>query len=208
MSDIPSNMSKWEPPRWLKVSFLVGGLLSFVLLFGAKIYNGTVVYQHKIELAISAEPAQGAAPAFKLMDRQHHEVSLASLRGKVVFLNFWASWCGPCREEMPSLAELARTMDPQGTVFLAVSVDDDWPAVEGFLGGEHQPFEVLLDKDKTVSTTYGTNQYPESYVIDPEGKLVYKFTGARDWSNIAAIKLLERVGSKRLPMPATNSPMM
>lgn len=202
MSDIPSHMSKWEPPRSLKVSFLVLAVLSFGVLYGAKVYNNTVVYRHKVEQALRAEPAQGAAPAFALKDHQNKTVSLADFRGKVVFVNFWASWCGPCREEMPSLADLAKQMDPRDTVFLEVSVDDDWNAVDGFLGQTAQPFKVLLDQDKKVSDSYGTHVYPESYVIGPDGKLVYKIVGARDWSNVAAIKLLERAGAHRLPAPA------
>jgi peroxiredoxin len=205
MSDIPSNLSRWEPPRALKLAFLWAVLWSFVLLIGAKVYNATVIYQRKMETALEADPARGPAPVFTLKDASNHEVSLASLRGKVVFLNFWASWCEPCREEMPSLADFARQMDPRDTVFLAVSVDQDWPAVQSFIGTEPQPFRVLLDKDKAVSSAYGTTQYPESYVIGPDGRLVYKFIGARDWSNIAAIKLLEHAGAHRLAMPSAKS---
>lgn len=203
MSDIPSNLSRWEPPRALKIAFLALAVLSFLLLYGAKIYNGTIVYQRKIEQAISADRVKGAAPAFTLKDQSNTPVSLASFRGKVVFLNFWASWCGPCREEMPSLAELARQMDPRDTVFLAVSVDDDWGAVDSFLGPGPQPFKVLLDGNKAVSDSYGTHMYPESYVIGPDGTLRYKFIGERNWANVAAIKLLERAGAHRLAMPDT-----
>jgi peroxiredoxin len=202
MSDIPSNLSKWEPPRSLKVAFVVTVVASFLLLYGAKIYNATVVYDAKMEQAIHADRATGAAPTFKLTDAKNQEVTLDSFRGKVVFLNFWASWCGPCREEMPSLAQLARQMDPQTTVFLAVSVDEGWPEVKEFLGPDPLPFKVLLDQTKSVSNTYGTNQYPETYVIGPDGQLRYKFIGARDWSNIAAIKLLEKAGGRRLAMAA------
>jgi peroxiredoxin len=201
VSDIPSHLSKWEPPRALKVGFLCMAASSFALLYSAKIYNNTVIYRQKMELAIHADPAQGVAPDFTLKDSANHPVSLASLRGKVVFLNFWASWCGPCREEMPSLADLARQMDPRDTVFLAVSEDDEWSAVKSALGNEVPPFRVLLDPTKEVSDSYGTHAYPESFVIGPDGKLVYKFVGARDWTNIAAIKLLERAGSHRLAMP-------
>jgi peroxiredoxin len=203
VSDIPSHLSKWEPPRALKVGFLCMAVSSFALLFAAKLYNNTVIYREKMELAIHAEPAQGPAPEFTLKDSANHAVSLASLRGKVVFLNFWASWCGPCREEMPSLADLARQMDPRDTVFLAVSVDDEWSAVNTLLGDQVPPFRVLLDPTKQVSDSYGTHAYPESYVIGPDGKLLYKFTGARDWTNVAAIKLLERAGGHRLAMPET-----
>jgi hypothetical protein len=75
----------------------------------------------------------------------------------------------------------------------------------GELGTEAMPFEVLLDGQKKVSGSYGTDQYPESYVIGKDGQLVYKFIGARDWSNIAAIKLLERAGAHRLAMPSAKS---
>ncbi len=205
MSDIPSHLSKWEPPRALKIGFLATVVLSFLILFGAKIYTATIVAGAKLEQAIHAERQAGPAPAFTLKDRAGRTVSLTDYAGKVVFLNFWATWCAPCREEMPSLGELARTIDPANTVFLAVSVDDGWEPVNQFFGRTPPPFQLLLDADKAVSTRYGSSAYPESYLIGPDGTLLYKFVGARDWSSIAAIKILERAGAHRLPPSAAKS---
>ncbi len=106
-------------------------------------------------------------------------MDLATLRGKVVLVNFWATWCPPCLEEMPSLEKFARAYDVE---VLAVSVDDGWEPVEKFLG-KNTPFRVALDRGAKVSQIYGTTKFPESYLVDRDGKLRLKFVGPRDWTD-------------------------
>jgi thiol-disulfide isomerase/thioredoxin len=202
MSDIPSALSKWEPPQWIKASFLVTVVISFALLFGAKIYTNVVINPLKVEEALQAVRLTGPAPKFTLKDQTGHDVSLDSFKGRLVFVNFWATWCAPCREEMPSLIELSRQMRSDDVVFLTVSVDDGWEVVVGFAQQaqlELPPSLTLLDADKKVSASYGTTVYPESYLIGRDGQLLYKFVGARDWDAIAATKILENAGARRLP---------
>lgn len=199
MSDIPSALSTWEPSRNVKVWFLWTTVLSFVVLFGTKVLRTAYVEPRLIESSFGAESVSGQAPDFKLKDRQGREVSLASLRGKVVFVNFWATWCGPCREEMPSLQELARSVMPEDAVFLAISVDETWDPIDSFLGPSPKRYDVLLDADSSVARSFGTTQFPESFIIDRNGRLVYKFIGARDWSATAALRLMEAAGARRDP---------
>lgn len=207
MSEIPSHLSKWEPSRTIKVAFLVVALLSLLAvlaLYGSRSLRVVVVDQHDLEEAMGIDRTlrPGPAPPIALQDRDGKPVTLEQFRGRVVFVNFWATWCGPCREEMPSLGELARSMDPRDTVFLAVSVDESWTPIHDFLGPQVLPYTVLLDPEHEVSLRYGTSQFPESYVVDREGNLVYKFIGARDWSSPFARRILEHAGARRLPPPA------
>lgn len=199
MSDIPSALSTWEPSRGVKVWFLVSVVLSFVVLFGTKVVRTAYVEPRLIESSFGAESVSGKAPDFKLKDREGREVSLAALRGKVVFVNFWATWCGPCREEMPWLQELARSVLPSDAVFLAISVDEDWAPIDGFLGPSPKRYRVLLDADSSVARSFGTTQFPESFIIGRDGELIYKFVGARDWSATAALRLMEAAGARRDP---------
>lgn len=199
VSGIPSSMSSWEPSYALKLWFLVGSVATFAVLFGTKWARTAYVEPRMIESSYGAERMSAPAPDFALKDRDGNEVSLASLRGKVVFVNFWATWCEPCRDEMPSLQQLARSIDPKNAVFLAISVDEEWEPIDDFLGSGPKRYRVLLDADSSVAKSFGTTQFPESFIIDAKGKLVYKFIGARDWSATAALRLMEEAGAVRDP---------
>ena len=204
MSDIPSKLSTWEPPRSLKAGFVASVVVSIAALFGAKIYTNYVINPRKVEQAIRAERLQGMAPAFSLKDRDGKTVSLEQFRGKLVFVNFWATWCPPCREEMPSLVDLARQVHPDDVVFLTVSVDEGWDEVNQFFDQTQLgvlPFVNVLDAEKTVAQQYKAEKFPESFVIDRDGSMLYKFTGPRDWGAVAALKILENAGARRLPPP-------
>ena len=122
------------------------------------------------------------AADFTLTDMEGNQVSLSQYRGKVVILNFWATWCPPCREEMPSMERLYRDYKDQGLVILAVNVDDNGKkAVGRFLQKTPHSFPILLDSESLVRNSYGVFRFPESFIIDRNGIVVKKIIGARDW---------------------------
>jgi thiol-disulfide isomerase/thioredoxin len=133
------------------------------------------------------------APDFTVTDAQH-TVSLSQLRGKPVILNFWASWCGPCVEEMPSLVQLQKVLGNKATV-LAVSVDSDDNAYKQFVRDHNVDVLTVRDQKQTSSTLYGTFKYPETYVIDKDGKIVRKFIGATDWTAPDVVEYFNRLSS-------------
>jgi peroxiredoxin len=138
------------------------------------------------------------APDFTLTDTSGHKVSLSQFRGKVVVLNFWTKTCGPCMEEMPEIADLARILQPMDDVkVLTVSTDetskDAIDTLKSVLRGE-PPFQVLMDPNlDVVGKKFGTNLYPETWIIDKNGVIRSRYDGAREWSNAAVIQLVEQI---------------
>lgn len=127
-------------------------------------------------------PALGeVVPNFTLRNENGQVVALADFRGKVVVLNFWATWCPPCIEEMPSLNRFAEKYADKGVQILGVSVDEDSDAYQEFLAKNRISFLTLRDPSRNSSERYGTFKLPESYVISREGRLLRKVIGAADW---------------------------
>jgi cytochrome c biogenesis protein CcmG/thiol:disulfide interchange protein DsbE len=118
---------------------------------------------------------------------------LSDLRGKVVLLNFWASWCQPCVDEAASLDALQKKIAPLGGTVLGVSVDDDQAAYEAFLKTYNVDFPTYRDPSKQIPLTYGTSMYPETYVIDRDGRIDSKIVGPQDWTSPAMMAYLDSV---------------
>jgi len=129
-----------------------------------------------------AHPAQTgqAAPDFTVSDGTT-SIHLANYRGKVVLLNFWATWCEPCLVELPSLLDLHH--DQPNLAILAVSIDEDPDAYSHFLVRRHVDLTTVRDPDQTAAKLYHSEAWPETYVIDRQGVIRRKFIGAQDWSS-------------------------
>ena len=134
------------------------------------------------------------APEFRLPAPDGRQVSLAELRGKVVMVHFWATWCPPCVEELPTLAKLQQDLTGADFAMLAVSVDEGGgEAVTAFLRKNRLSVPVLLNPDRSIANLYGTFKFPETYLVDREGIVRYKVIGSRDWSDPAALQLLKEM---------------
>ncbi len=204
--------------RWVQLgfavfaAFLLGATL-FVRIgsvFGSASAEGTAL--------LDPEPLQGPAPAFSLPTRDGRLVTLQSLKGRTVLLNFWATWCTPCLQELPHIAALARKIADRPMILVLISVDQKWseidnmakdiqgahPAKEGpwkdaalLLQGRVENVVLLLDPSEKTAHAYGTRKYPETYLIDPDGNLKTKFTGPKAWGYAAAIDYLGSTLSHR-----------
>ena len=138
-----------------------------------------------------------AAPDFTLKDLSGRPVQLSSLKGKVVLVNFWATWCPPCREEVPSLVRMNQAMQGKPFQLLAVSIDEGGKdAVTGFFRSTGSTLPALLDTDGAVSRRYGTTGVPETFVIDTKGVIMKKVVGGLDWSAPAVLAALDELGKK------------
>ena len=129
-------------------------------------------------------PALGElAPNFTLAKDNGQAVNLTDFKGKIVVLNFWATWCEPCVEEVPSLNHLADRYAGKGVVVLGVSVDEDPDAYRSFLVKHQISFLTLRNPSRTISEQYGTFKLPESYIIGRDGRLLQKVIGGTDWTD-------------------------
>ena len=141
------------------------------------------------------------APLFSLPSlSDSRPVALETLRGRVVLLHFWATWCKPCEEEMPALERLLRSLESGGFALVTVSVDEDRSQVESFRDRLKLSLPILLDPSHEVSRAYQTYRYPESFLLDREGKVVARFVGPREWdSEIYVDRIRELLGGESRP---------
>jgi cytochrome c biogenesis protein CcmG, thiol:disulfide interchange protein DsbE len=133
-----------------------------------------------------------AAPDFTVQDTDH-TVTLSQLKGQIVVLNFWATWCPPCIEEMPSLVQMQQRMKAKGVTVLAVSVDADGSAYRQFLKDHNVNLLSVRDPDQKSNGLYGTSKFPETYIIDRSGVIRRKFIGAVDWTEPDVIEYLGKL---------------
>ena len=202
--------------RWVQLAFAVFA----VLLLGATLFIriGGVFQSASAEgsALLDPEPLQGSAPSFTLPTRSGKTVTLESLKGRTVFLNFWATWCTPCLQELPHIAALARKLRDRPVTLVLISVDREWAEIDNMardIQGAHPagkgPWKdavlllqggldnviLLLDPEEETAHKYGTRKYPETYLIDPDGSLKTKFVGPKAWGyETAAGYLGKQVG--------------
>ena len=175
--------------QWTIVLGIVA--LLAVLLAAATHYLGDELFPVSVG---SAAPAMQATTVVGAKRTK----TLADYKGKVVLLNVWATWCEPCRVEMPSIEKLHRTFGPQGLAVVAVSVDDAGmeERVRDFAKELGLTFEILHDPTRTTSTNYQITGYPETFIIARDGTIRKKVIGAADWSSEANRALIrELLGS-------------
>ncbi len=163
---------------------------------GLRVLVGTALVGAGVVAALLALRTRGPtlAPDFAVPDLGGRTVRLSALRGKVVLLNLWTTWCPPCRDEMPSMERLHQRLRGRDFQLLAVSQDEDGRrVVESFVREMKLSFPVLVDPERQVGERYGVWGYPETFLIDREGRIVERVIGPRDWSAPEAVAQIERL---------------
>jgi peroxiredoxin len=135
----------------------------------------------------------GAAPGLELEDVDGKLHRLSDYRGKVVLVNFWATWCEPCREEMPSMETLRANLQGRPFVVLAVNVGEGARVARGFADKMALRFPLLVDRDTRTTKAWGARVLPASFVIGADGRIRYSFLGAIDWTGTDVKAAIERL---------------
>ena len=176
----------------------VGLMLVFVFGLGCESEVSEVPLESKSAREVvfkKGGPTLGTpAGEFKLIDLSGKWLSLSDYKGKVVLLNFWATWCGPCRVEMPSMEVLYQEFKKDGLEILAISSDHQGSIItRPFVEAQALTFSILHDADYQVSGTYGIRTLPMSYLVDRQGILRHRVFGARDWNSKEAWVFIEEL---------------
>ena len=140
-------------------------------------------------LVVSVERRSDPGRDVEIEERDGAKRTVAARSGRFKLLHFWATWCPPCRTELPALIEMARRNRARLDVW-AISADPDWPAVSRFVGGM-VPAMVVRDPGGTASRAYGVSSLPDTYLIDPGGRIVARFPKAQDWAAKEMDRILE-----------------
>jgi peroxiredoxin len=123
------------------------------------------------------------APEFSLMDLDERIHNLADYKGKPVIVNFWATWCPPCREEMPSMERAWKKIESEGIAMIGINVGEDFNTVFGFTADIEVSFPLLLDTDGQVTGKWPIQGLPTTYILNPDGEMVYRMIGGREWDD-------------------------
>ncbi len=132
------------------------------------------------------------APEFSVTASSGKTITRDNFGGKLLVLNFWATWCPPCVAEMPSLNEFQRQLGGDGVVVLAVSIDKNEAAMRQFIQRFGLRFETAHDPSAAIAASYGTFRYPESYIIDAKGQVIEKLISEQDWADPKLIARVKR----------------
>jgi len=148
-------------------------------------------------LGIEKTNPPSEAKEFALKNLAGSTLNLKEFQGKVVFLNFWATWCGPCRAEMPAMELLWQVFQDDDFVILAVNLREGRDKISSFVQTNGYTFPVLLDSQGKVANTYGVRAIPTTFLIDFQGKVIGKALGAREWASEDALNLIEYLLAKK-----------
>jgi peroxiredoxin len=167
----------------------------------AKILILLLILGGAVWLALRLRPPRSVdigerAPDFTLPTLSQGSLSLHDFGRQVVVLNFWATWCPPCVEETPGLERFAEQMRLQGVAVVGVSVDEDVAALQTFAAQQHLSFPILRDPNQSVANRYGTFQFPETYIIDQEGRVAEKLIGAVNWQDPRLVAFVQELTGK------------
>jgi thiol-disulfide isomerase/thioredoxin len=179
----------WFPPEADPVKGGVGKARAGIGAGEARVEGGEGDGPQTVEYP----PGSKAAPKFALPTEKGDIVTLDSLRGRVVMYNIFATWCEPCMEELPFVEELQRRLGPKGFTTVLASWNKNAAELREKWKPDASPVTLVFDSDKAIGTRFGTSKIPEAYLIDKDGKVRWKFTHARRWTDEKYVAIIEKL---------------
>jgi len=168
-------------------------LILTLILYLLALFNGLALAAGPLsKIAIAPQAERSSAPGFVAERLDGGKSALNDFKGKVVLLNFWATWCMPCRKEMPSMQALWQKYSEKDLLVVAISIDEGAKSqVASFIKRLKLGFPILLDPEGKVSDLYKVSGLPASYLIDRDGKLISHIVGSEDWASAEAFSLMD-----------------
>ena len=191
---LPLSLEDIMMKKFGRIFYIYSIILTLVLLSPFKYWDrahGNVHYMSALGILEFDEKVK--APNFMIKDLGGNTVSLEDYRGKIVFLNFWATWCPPCRAEMPSMEKLYAQFKNEDFAILAIDMREDAGKVRAFKEQFKLSFPMLLDSDGSVGAAYGIVSIPTTYLVDRNGYLLGGALGPRDWDGENAVALINQL---------------
>jgi peroxiredoxin len=175
----------------LSIVFFI--FLTFSLSSQAALANQAAQKKSQTLTKVAGNPD---APDFNLEDQDGNFVKLSDLKGKVVIVNFWATWCPPCRKEMPSMQRAWETLKQEDIEMLAINVGEDSDLIFAFTAEYPVDFPLLMDRDSKVVREWRVRGLPTTFIINPEGKIVYQAIGDREWDSPDLLEQIRQLKKK------------
>jgi len=194
--DPQKTLSRTAPvSRGTKTVFAVVAVLAIAGVFASKGYTKFVLDRQRALEGLELVAQDRPAPDFSVEAPGGKVRTISGYQGKLLVLNFFATWCGPCREEMPSMEVLARQVKAEGISVLAVDEQEDWATINSFFSGKTPSFDLALDASGAAAEAYelrpqGKLMFPETFIVTPKGRVVAKFEGPRDWTDATLVRYL------------------
>lgn len=175
---------------------MISSLRGFAALLVSLTLCATTVHAADGKTALTAYAERVAAPAFDLADPDGKRYRLSDYAGKVLVVNFWATWCPPCRKEMPSMQSLWNQLQPEGVELIAIDFGESANDVTAFAATTGIELPLLLDPTGAVVHQFEAGGLPATYIVDKQGRLAYKAAGERDWDSSEIIKVLRALAGE------------
>ncbi len=152
------------------------------------------------EEILTSLPNKPEAPEFLLRDMNEKIKELDDYRGKPIIINFWATWCPPCREELPSMNRAWGKIKDEGIQMLAINIGEDEEAISSFTKNYPIDFTILLDESSEEISNWSIRGLPTTFVLDPQGHVIYRAVGGREWDNKKILDMVRALKTKTMPV--------
>ena len=171
--------------------------LAGVLLFFALLLSGTGTVH--AEQSLTELPAGVVAPDFELMDTEGNRHRLSDYRGRPVIINFWTTWCPPCREEIPSMNRAWQVLEQEGIAMLAINMGEDEDTIFIFSADYPADFPMLMDRSGEVIAEWPVKGLPTTYVVAPDGTIAFRAIGSREWDDEGVLNRVRALRKEKGP---------